>query len=297
GSFLVAVLKSPFEAQVFRFGTVIYWIYLAIFLIGLGLYSAWQRFKDSKDLFEQRKRDFAGRLDAREVEDIVRTTVSDRERKFKGSFRNVTITYILILVLLAVAIWWVPVLIQRWNYFTLIDVSYGAPVKGTIPVTIRGESFDTAQEIVVSIGNSKFTNTNESSLKVHGSTVLTLSPRRKDLLDAMAQGQGLVKVRQADGEEKSAPLPPGAPPTSPDPVTGAWTWVPKEKGGIAILTGSNLDSIAEIRLQGVQRDFQVSSDGTMIEFPSASKNEWQTGKVNGVLMDGRPISLTVRFTP
>lgn len=297
GSFLVAVFKSPFQAHVFRFGTVTYWLYLAIFPIGIGLFTAWKRFKDSKALFEKRKRDFSSRLEPEEVDKIVGQTVSERERKFGLSFRNVTFTYLGILVLMAVAIWQVPALIKQWNDFRLSDVSYGAPMKGTVPIIIRGENFDKDKEIVVGIGNSRFSNTTEPSLKVHGSTILTLSPKRKDLIDAINQGNESVRVRQGGGEERSAPLPADAPPTSPDPVLSVWSWVPKEKGGVAIVTGSNLDSIAEIRLHGMKRDLQVSGDGTTIELPSMSKTEWEIGKVSGVLIDGRTISLAVRFAP
>jgi hypothetical protein len=296
GSFLVAIFKYPFQTHVFRFGTVIYLIYLAIFPVGIGLFTAWQRFKDSKDLFAKRLKDFSNRL-GDQVKDIVGVTVSQRERKFQIYFGGVCAVYLIILALMALAIWIVPRKITRWNDYSLSNVSYGTPIKGTIPITIRGENFDKDKEIVVIVGNSRFTNTTEPSVRVQGSTALIVSPRRKDLVDAIARGQGSVTVRQADGEEKSLPLPAGAPPTTPDPVTGDWIWVPKEKAGVAIVTGSNLDSIAEIRLQRVKRDFQMSSDGTLMEFPSASKDEWQTGKVTGVLVDGRPISLTVRFAP
>jgi len=144
----------------------------------------------------------------------------------------------------------------------------------------RGEKFDKDKEIVVIVGNLSFTNTNEPSIKIHGPTLLTLAPRRKDLVDAIVQGQGSVKVRRGSGEEKSSPLPPGAPPTTPDPVTGDWSW--SRRKSQELLWSPNSTLIRSQRSDsGVKRDFLVSSDGTMMEFPSASKEEWQAGKVTG----------------
>jgi hypothetical protein len=297
GSFLAAILKTPFQPYVFLFGTLTYLGYLLVFPFLIGMLSGWQRFADSKAAFKERQEDFSRRLTPKEVKDIVGQRVTNKEARFKTWFDVTVLSYTAILVIMVAAIIWLPRAIEKWtDDFKLTDVEYGALLPGGIvPMTIRGENFHKDSEIVVNIGSRTFTNTGEESLKVYGSSVLKLSPRRQDLAEAIEKNSGIVTVRQGSSAEKRMPLP-GSPPESPDPVFGRWSWVAQRKGGIATASGSNLKSIAEISLNGVKLDFQVSNDGRNIELRGLSAvKDLQAGKLTATLTDGRQIPIAVNI--
>lgn len=259
GSFLAAIFKSPFEANVFLFGVGIYLAYLTVFPIGIGLVSAWQRFSDSRDVFKKRKEDFSKRLGDKEVEDIVAKTVSDRETWFKRWFGVTIFLYAVVLILVVVALVTVPNAIKRWSDdFKLAEVAYGEPVNSeAVPMVIRGENFDKEKEIVVSVGHSKFTNTDEQSLQVHGSTVLRFSFSRTDL-DALLKAKKLsLEVRQGASAMKITTLPTVAPAVP----TPQFTRFSVTQGGDIVAEGSNFDSIVQIGFKNVASKFEVSSDG------------------------------------
>lgn len=296
GSFLAAIFKSPFDPNVFLFGVGIYLAYLAIFPIGIGLVSAWQRFSDSRDVFKKRKEDFSKRLGDNEVKDIVAKTVSDRETWFKKWFGVTIFLYAVVFILVVVALVTVPNAIKRWSDdFKLAEVAYGEPVNSeAVPVIIRGENFDKEKEIVVSVGHAKFTNTDEQSLKVHGSTVLSFSLNRTDL-DAMLKEKKLsLEVRQGASATKTVNLPLNTP-AVPLPEFTQFSLMPS--GGI-VAQGSNFGSIARINFNGVNLKFEVSTDGGKLTIAADSTLKTLPGKAfDMTLRDDRTISIPVTLSP
>lgn len=273
GSFIAAMFKSPFQEYVFWFGTGIYVAYLLIFPVLVGLTSTWQRFADSKASFAKREKDFTKRLTREQVDQIVGDTVRKRESWFKKWFVTTIVLYLLVLVFLVVAMLFVPGSIKNWSdNFELTDVSYGGPANSdTVPITIRGRNFDKDKEIVAIIGDSGFTNTDGQTLKVHGPTVLTVSPRQEDLATYKANGGGSVFVKQGSAGPKELLLP-VSPAPIPEPKFEAWT-VGVLAGSGLVCQGENFGSIAAVNLDGVRLKITVSNEGRKIEIsnPSASK--------------------------
>lgn len=203
GSFLAAIFKSPFDPNVFRFGTGIYVAYLLLFPMAVGLTATWQRFRKSRDTFEARKKSFAQRLRADPVDSITRSILGKSESWFGWWYFGSILAYAAVVVALIVAIVRVPPAIERWNgnpdEFVLRGAFRNQPVTGS--VTIRGARLDKEKDIVVTLGRSVFTNATEpASLKVHGTTSLVFTPQPGDLVAKT------VTVRQGDAGPKSIPL-------------------------------------------------------------------------------------------
>jgi hypothetical protein len=197
GSFIAAIFKAPFETYVFVFGSGVYFGYLLFFPIGVGLVSTWQRFTQTRAMFEKRSKDFGKRLTTDQVDQIVGETMRRRESWFKNWFTVTTLLYAIVLGMTLWAICEVPALIKnRSDRFVLRDVSVGAPNNGFIPMTIRGENFDKDKEIVVRIGNLSYTNTEGETLKVHGSTILSLAPPLQALGKITDKERRFLTVRQ-----------------------------------------------------------------------------------------------------
>lgn len=295
GSFVASVLSNPFRWQVFLIATGVYVAYLIFFPILIGMITARKRFNDSKNLFEKRRRDFSRRLSETEVNEIIENAVDDRERSYKLWFWITLGIYLGLVVLLTFAIFKVPGLIREWaNKFTPTDASYSKPTTlGVVPLTIRGENFDKDKDIVVSVGSSKFSNA-DGSVKVHGSTVISLSPPRKDLLEATEKNSGLITISQG-GAAENVKLP-GAPVASADPVPAQWKWFPQREGGVVTASGSNFDSIAAIDLNGINKSFQISNEGKNLELRDIrDMKDLQTGQLTFTLYDGRRIPVLVKF--
>lgn len=191
GSFIAAMFKSPFQAFVFWFGTGVYLTYLLFFPIGVGLIAAWKRFQDSKALFRARTEAFERRLTPGNVDKIVGKTIAKRESGFYGWFALTVVLYTVVLGVMASAAWFMPGAIRRWSDdFTLSNAYLGTPVGEAIRMTIRGENFDKDKEIVVTIGHSRLSNTDGETVKVHGSTVLTVLVPKGELARAVTVQQG-----------------------------------------------------------------------------------------------------------
>jgi len=203
GSFIASIFKSPFESYVFLFGTAVYALYLLIFPIGVGLSSTWQRFRESRADFQNRIAQFSKGIPPGQVEEIVGRTIAGREWWFAGWWSITAGLYLSVIIVLLAAVVVVPGRIKVWSdAFTLRNVAYGQPSGGVMPMTIRGESFDDQKQIVVRIGNAKYTNTDGGSLAVHGSTAITLAPRLDDVRKSR-----YVTVQQGDAGPAKLPLP------------------------------------------------------------------------------------------
>ena len=297
GSFLAAIFTTPFRAHVFVFGTVTYLIYLIVFPVAIGLYSAYDRYKDQQDAFNKRKQDLGNRMrNPALVEQTVRDSVTKRERWFRNWFDFTVGLYGVVIMFMLLAILTVPGKIEQWtDDFALTDVFYSKPLNGeTVPLTILGANFDKDRQIVVKVGDATFTNAGEESLKVHGSTVLTLSPTRKDLNTLATKGS--LRIRQGSSGEHTLQLPSGALPNSPDPVFRSWNWVVQKDRGTLDAEGSNFDSIAEVTLNGTKRDFQVSADHQKITIPDLAAKP-QPAEMKLLLTDGRQPTVAVKLRP
>ena len=299
GSFIAAIFKSPFESYVFWFGTGIYLAYLVIFPIGVGLFSTWQRFNDARNSFVKRKEDFAKRLTDDQVNNIVGPTVTDREKWFKKWFWVTTALYGLVLALVITAIIIVPDLIKTWgDQFEITGVSYGQPATSeAVPLLIRGSNFDKDKEIVVTIGASEFTNTDGQSLKVHGSTVLTFSPRQTDLTNAKEKGNAFVFVKQGSAKSKGLKLP-NDPAPIPQPVFEKWSLVAGRKGNPVEAYGINFGSISRIELDGAKLNFKVSNDGQQLELTdqNGSSGQWVGKSIEVTLKNSDRITVMISPT-
>jgi hypothetical protein len=295
GSFIAAILKSPFEAYVFWFGTGIYVGYLIIFPIGVGLVSAWQRFKDSQKAFLKREQDFGKRLSLDEVTEIVGLTVQDSERRFIKWFRATLLLYLVVVFLVVFAMFKVPREIRQWNdNFELTSVSYEEPATSeVVPLVIRGQNFDKDKEIVVSIGDAKFTNTDGQTLKVHGSTVLRLSPLQKDLA-IQKNASGFIVIRQGSAKPQRLPLP-SDPAPIPRPVFEKWNLASASTGGVLEAYGTNFGSISEIRFDGKKITFSVSSNGLKLELGNVGllNGTWTGKSLEVTLKNGQRFQETI----
>jgi hypothetical protein len=271
GSFIAAIFKTPFGVNVFRFGTTIYTVYLIAFPVTVGLVSAWQRYLDSKGLFEGRRKDFERWLTPKEVEDIVGTSVSERDRWFRSWFRLIVGAYVLVAVLMTAAIVGVPRLIRNWDdEFGLEGASYGAASGDDVQVIIRGENFNKDKEVVAEIGKSKFRNTDGGTLKVHGTTVLTLSARQEDLAAALAAGANSVTIRQGGAGPKAVDLP-----TGPVPITTPHfdRWLRTASGADIYAVGSGFDSISAVTHLERQIEFNVADGGRRFTLPGFKRQK------------------------
>jgi len=200
GSFLAAIFKLPFEDYAFRFGMIIYVIYLLVFPMAMGLTATWQRFVKSRETFRARKESFAKRLREEPVTAITRSILGRSENWFLRWYVVSLALYVAVIGVLIAAIVVVPSEIKSWNdQFVLKSAWRNQPVTGT--VTIRGERFDKDKDIVVTLGPATFTNaTDPQTLKVHGSTALTFTPQKNDLVAP------IVTVRQGAAVPRSIKL-------------------------------------------------------------------------------------------
>ncbi len=199
GSFLVAVFKSPFDENIFQFGTAVYVIYLIAFPIAVGLLATRQRFNRSAETFAARKASFKQRIPEKEVDEITVSILGKSESWFRNWFAGCIIAYGVVVIVLIAAILKLPPKIRSWNGnpddFTLKSVAVNQPVPGA--VTIRGESFDRRKDIVVILGHAIFTNAvDPPTLKVYGATALIFTPRPSEL------SAKLLTVRQGGTEPK-----------------------------------------------------------------------------------------------
>lgn len=203
GSFLAAIFKSPFEAYAFRFGTIVYVIYLLVFPMGVGLTATWQRFKKSRETFDARKTSFAQRLREEPVRKITESILGYSESWFRKWYAASVAMYVIVVGVLIAAIILVPPAIKRWNGnpddFVLRSASRNQPVNAA--VTIRGQHFDKEKDIVVTLRHATFTNAADpATLKVYGTTALTFMPQKSDL------AANIVTVRQGAAGPKSVAL-------------------------------------------------------------------------------------------
>lgn len=289
GSFIAAIFKSPFEAYVFWFGTGIYVGYLIIFPIGVGLVSAWQRFKDSQKTFLKQEENFGKRLSPGEVTDIVGSTVKTSEGRFIKWFCATALLYLVVVSLVVFAMVTVPGEIRNWtDNFELTSVSYEEPATSeVVPLMVRGQNFDKDKEIVVSIGDAKFTNTDGQTLKVHGSTVLRLSPQQSDLA-TQPKDSGFILVRQGSAGPQRLPLPSGPAPI-PRPIFEKWNLTNASTTGVLEAYGTNFGSISDIRFDGKKINFTVMSNGLKLELGKVGlvRSTWTGESLEVTLKNGQ----------
>jgi hypothetical protein len=259
GSFIAAIFKSPFENYIFWIGIGIYLAYLIAFPICVGMVTAWQRFSDSREAFDKTEREFGARLSAQEVADIVGTTVEVSEGRFRKWFVFTGFAYAAVVLLLLWGMWTLPTKIKSWSdKFELSDLSYSQPATSElVPLIIRGDRFDKDKEIVVTIGDSAFTNTDGQTLKVLGSTILTLNARQQDLANAKAGGGAFVSVKQGTAEPKRLPLPHDP---APIPKPKFEKWIAGQNNNGVEVYGSSFDSILQVTYRGNKVDLTPSAD-------------------------------------
>jgi hypothetical protein len=181
GSFIAAMFQSPFRPYVFWFGAGTYLTYLIFFPVAVGLTATKKRFNASRDAFAKRMDDFGQRLTPGEVHELAGATVQRRERAFLWWFGITLLLYAAVVGGLAVALFHVPPLIERWSDgFTITAVKYGAPANGAVQLQIRGTNFDRNKEIVVILGRTAYSNS-AKTLTVFGSSLLTMDVPEDDL--------------------------------------------------------------------------------------------------------------------
>jgi hypothetical protein len=175
GSFIAAMLKSPFEKYLFWFGAGLYVVYLLFFPIGIGLTSMLQRFRQSRSDFRRSIDHFSKGVPAEQVEAIVGKTVAERECWFLVWWGVITSLYVLVAIGIVVMAIVLPGKIRTWSdAFELKSIAYGRAAAGAVPVTVRGENFAEDKPIVVRLGTATFTN-RDGSLAVRGTTALTFA--------------------------------------------------------------------------------------------------------------------------
>ena len=112
GSFIAAIFKNEFNANVFRLGVFVYTAYLLIFPCTIGLYSIWQRFALALSAFDKKKSDFGLWLLPEKVETITGTIVKSRVGWFKRWFVFTLCAFLMIAVLMIVGAIYIPRIIQ-----------------------------------------------------------------------------------------------------------------------------------------------------------------------------------------
>ncbi|HJP92231.1 MAG TPA: hypothetical protein VJ875_09770 [Pyrinomonadaceae bacterium] len=296
GSFIAAIFKSPFQRYIFVFGLAVYALYLMIFPMAVGLVSQCQRFKDARDGFRKRQREFINRLSAAEVRQIVGNRISQNEQRFRRWFWLTTGLYTLVLISLIAAILLVPALLKNWtDDFSLTEASFEAPAdREVVPLVIRGDGFDNTKEIVVTVGNSKLSNTDGKSVKVHGATVLTLTPPRADLAGSMLKNEA-IRVRQGEANEQTIALPA----TIPPPAEAAFESLTWNEDGSLETTGSKLNLIPQLQSGGMKVPFKVSDDGRKLEITDqkALKKLHASRILEIVYKDGVKASVSLPASP
>lgn len=266
GTFIAAIFTSPFKPLIFLVGAGTYLAYLIIFPIRVGLTSAQQRFESSHKAFRSRRDDFIKRLSQEEVSDIVKGSVRSAERRYIYWFRTtkrlyqwVVMTFVLTLIIAAgLAIW--QQFSARRNSLAVGGVFYHQDATSeVVPLLIQGNNFDKDKEIVITIGDSSFTNA-DGSVKFLGSTTLTFSPRQEDLMKARENSNGFFFVKQGVAEPLKAALP-SAPAPIPHPVFDKWIRLASSGGEIVEANGFNFDSISTIESGGAKLNFKVLDHG------------------------------------
>lgn len=185
GSFIAAIMKTPFEAYAFIVGTSVFAVYLGLVPMRLGLRATRERFATTKANFEKRKASFAQRLLNGPVNAIVDPVIGPSEKSFSEWYARTAKIYKFVLALLIAAmIVAVPIAIYVSSGdpddFTLTAATRNQPVQGA--VTIRGDGFDRKKDIVVTLGRGVFTNAVEvPTLRVYGTSALVFTPQASDL--------------------------------------------------------------------------------------------------------------------
>ena len=256
-SFIAAVFKRPFDERVFQAGTSLYTLYLLIFPFAIGLRSTRERYKNTIAEFNKQQEAFYKRLTEKKVNDIVGDTVTSRGNWFNKWFWIAFGVYVSVSIILSIAIFNVPKLISRWEKdFTVTEAAFTSPTSKTAQLIIYGTRFQKEKEIVVSVGQAKFTNINSQSLIVHSDQVLVLSPKYRDMI-----GVKEVQIKQ-DKVPKTIPLP--ALPPIPQPHVDSWGKVLVGHTTIEA-RGSNFDSIAEVKFGNQVLQHTISQEGTAMK--------------------------------
>lgn len=151
------------------------------------------------------------------------------------------------------------------------------------------------KEIVAKIGDATFTNTDGQTLKVLGSSILTLAPRQEDLAKARLGSGQAVLVTQGAAKARSLSLPTDLAPI-PKPEFDKWTAGPN-KGSVAAY-GSNFGSISEITYKGKKVNHTTSTDlkSLVITETDPSKEPWHGRRLDMRLKNGDTISPEVTLT-
>jgi hypothetical protein len=107
-SVIGALFQSSFNAGVFRLGLVVYAVYVLCFpLIYVMLYQ-WQRYSTAVGDFELRRRRFAERLSAEQVQEIVGTRIVSGRARFERWFWITVAIYLAVIALALTAAAFVP---------------------------------------------------------------------------------------------------------------------------------------------------------------------------------------------
>lgn len=298
GSLIAAIFKAPFQTYIFWVGTGIYVAYLVVFPVVIGLLSTWQRFTDSRAAFAKTEQAFENLLSPTEVQGIVGETVSKSERRFRKWFWTTLTAYAAVVVLLIVASVMLPSQIRKWaDHFEVTGIEYSEPASSdVVHVKIQGENFDNTREITVKVGDSEFSNATGAALKVHGSTVLTLSPKQEDLLAAKQKGEQYVVVRQGSAQPKELPLP-ISPAPIPKPIFEKWEMRGTRKRQVVEAQGTNFGSIADIALEGSKQKIRILDEGRRLELGETGslRAAWADKSLDLTLKNGERIHAKVSF--
>ena len=202
GSFLAAIFQSPFQEYAFRFGTGAYAIYFFVFPMAMGLSATWQHFQKSRTAFALRRKSFTARLTEAPVDAVVKPTVTVSESWFRKWYWTTVAAYVAVLAVLVCAFVLVPPAIRSHTVDeTAVVRSARVDSRHAGLVIVRGSNFDAGEEIVVTLGETTFTNATEPpTLKVLGSTVLTFKAVDRDL------AAPTVTVRQGTAAPQTIPL-------------------------------------------------------------------------------------------
>jgi hypothetical protein len=113
GSFIAALFKDQFNPIVFRFGIICYIFYIIFFPLTYNMLNQWQYYKKLCANFEFRLMRFRKKLYSKKIDYIVSNQVIDSKRRFMQWFRITLATYIIVILLSALAAVYVPQIMQN----------------------------------------------------------------------------------------------------------------------------------------------------------------------------------------
>lgn len=110
GSFIVAILKDPFNDTIFRIGMLIYAGYLLVFPLVYNMRNQWERFRAQEEDFAARRKSYEQRLHKDKVAEIVGDAIKKSRKRFLHWFWWTVAIYLLVMLLAVVAAFVAPVI-------------------------------------------------------------------------------------------------------------------------------------------------------------------------------------------